>query len=482
MPSEPVASMEIPLKTYYATTAVPHTPRPRLSLETDTNVCIIGAGLAGLWIARELVRRRYDVVVLEAGRIAHGASGGNGGFCSAGFAQALPTLVERVGLDHAQALYRLSREGVERVREFLAEGVPGLDPTAGRLNVRRYADADEIKREAAMLAEQFDHDVVVWPTERVRETLKTDSYFQALHEADALNLHPLNLALALAAEIERGDGRIYEESPVVAADLDGVRKWVETGTDARRIRVRAHQIVFCGSAGLGAAFPEFSRCILPVATHVGVTAPLGDKLKEAIRYRGGIADTRRAFDYYRILGDRLMWGGHMTTRTRRPRRLGRMLKRDILKVYPQLGEVEIEYSWTGTMGYAVHRMPQIGLLRPGVWIASAFGGQGLNTTAMAGDLIAAAIAENDDRWRLFIPFGMVWAGGMFGRAAAQISYWSMAIRDRIEERLAHRAEARRKEERARAAENARLERLVESTQAAQPVAAKKKKAKPLKAG
>ena len=159
-----------------------------------------------------------------------------------------------------------------------------------------------------------------------------------------------------------------------------------------------------------------------------------------------------------------------------------MLKRDILKVYPQLGEVEIEYSWTGTMGYAVHRMPQIGLLRPGVWIASAFGGQGLNTTAMAGDLIAAAIAENDDRWRLFIPFGMVWAGGMFGRAAAQISYWSMAIRDRIEERLAHRAEARRKEERARAAENARLERLVESTQAAQPVAAKKKKAKPLKAG
>jgi gamma-glutamylputrescine oxidase len=133
------------------------------------------------------------------------------------------------------------------------------------------------------------------------------------------------------------------------------------------------------------------------------------------------------------------------------------------------------------MGYAVHRMPQIGLLRPGVWIASAFGGQGVNTTAMAGDLIASAIAENDDRWRLFIPFGMVWAGGMFGRAAAQISYWSMAIRDRIEERLAHRAEARRKGERARAAENARLERLAVRAQAAKPLATEKKKAKPAKA-
>ena len=475
--------METSPETYYAATAVPHTPRPRLTLETDTNVCVVGAGLAGLWIARELVRRGYDVVVLEAGRIAQGASGRNGGFCSAGFAQELPVLIERVGLDHARALYKLSREGVERVRELLAEGPPGLDPTPGRLNVRRYDDTDEIKREADLLAEKFDHDVVVWPTERVRETLKTDIYYQALHEADALNLHPLNLALALANDIERGGGRIYEESPAVAADLDGVRKWVETGTEARRIRVRTHQIVFCGSAAIGPGFPDLSRCILPVATHVGVSAPLGEKLKEAIRYNGGIADTRRAFDYYRILGDRLMWGGSITMRTRRPRRLGRMLKRDILKTYPQLGEVELEYDWTGTMGYAVHRMPQIGLLRPGVWIASAFGGQGLNATAIAGDLIASAIAENDDRWRLFIPFGMVWAAGAFGRAAAQMSYWSMAIRDRVEERLAHRAVARRKEERARAAENARLERLQARAQAAKPLKAEQpKKARPAKAG
>ena len=474
--------METPPETYFAATAAPHTPRPRLSLETDTNICVVGAGLAGLWIARELVRRGYAVVVLEAGRIAQGASGRNGGFCSAGFAQELPVLIERVGLDHARALYKLSREGVERVRDLLAEGPPGLDPTPGRLNVRRYDDADEIKREADLLGEKFDHDVVVWPTERVRETLKSSIYFQALHEADALNLHPLNLALALANDIERGDGRIYEESPVVAADLDGVRKWVETGTADRPIRVRAHQIVFCGNAGIGAGFPDLARCILPVATHIGVTAPLGEKLKEAIGYNGGIADTRRAFDYYRILGDRLMWGGYITTRTKRPRRLGRMLKRDILKTYPQLGEVAIEYSWTGTMGYAVHRMPQIGLLRPGVWIASAFGGQGVNTTAMAGDLIASAIAENDDRWRLFIPFGMVWAGGVFGRAAAQVSYWSMAIRDRIEERLAHRALARRKEEKERAAEDARLERLAARTQSAKPQVAEKKKSKPAKAG
>ena len=85
------------------------------------------------------------------------------------------------------------------------------------------------------------------------------------------------------------------------------------------------------------------------------------------------------------------------------------------------------------MGYAVHWMPQIGMAQPGVWVASAFGGQGLNTTAMAGELIASAITEHDDRWRLFVPFGLVWNGGWAGRAAAQSIYWGMQAKDRFEE-------------------------------------------------
>ena len=93
------------------------------------------------------------------------------------------------------------------------------------------------------------------------------------------------------------------------------------------------------------------------------------------------------------------------------------------RLYPQLGEVEIEHAWTGTLGNAVHRMPQIGEITPGVWIASAFGGHGFNTTAMAGNLMARAIVEGDEAWRLFLPFELIWAGGVFGRAATQSGYW-----------------------------------------------------------
>jgi gamma-glutamylputrescine oxidase len=434
--------------TYYAATAVPQRPRPRLLTEVDAAVCIVGGGFAGLWTARALARRGYDVVVLDAGRIAGQASGRNGGFVSAGYAERLSRIIERVGLDHARALYALSREGVELVRAAIGQGMPGVDPLPGRLNVLRHDDADGLLRQADLLA-RFGHEVQAWPVKRVRETLASGRYYQALEEPDAFSIHPLNLALALAAEIENHGGRIYEDSMAIDADLAGVRKWVATSGG----RVRAHQIVFCGSAFIGKVFPALARTILLVATHVGVTQPLGEKLGESIRYAGAIADTRRAGDYYRVVGDRLLWGGRITTRTAPPPRLKQLIARDLASVYPQLEGVAMDYAWSGIMGYAIHRMPQIGELQPGVWIASGFGGHGLNTTAMAAELITGAIVENDDRWRLFIPFGLVWAGGPVGRAAAQLVYWSMQIRDKIDEARSRRAE--RKHERRRAAEAAR---------------------------
>jgi hypothetical protein len=106
------------------------------------------------------------------------------------------------------------------------------------------------------------------------------------------------------------------------------------------------------------------------------------------------------------------------------------------------------------MGYAIHRMPQIGMLRPGVWVASAFGGHGLNTSAMAGELVATGIIDNDDRWRQFIPFGLVWAGGIVGREVTRVLFWDWRLRQRIKE-----AKSRQKERRAKRAAAAGAARL-----------------------
>src|SRR5262249_48065499 len=155
-----------------------------------------------------------------------------------------------------------------------------------------------------------------------------------------------------------------------------------------------------------------------------------------------VTDTDLANNHYRIVGnDRLLWSGHTTTWEADPQRYVRRLKADMTAVYPQLGEVEVEHAWSGVLGNALHRMPQIGELSPGVWLASAFGGHGINTTAMAGNILAEAVVEGDDTWRLFAPFELVWAGGGLGRAAMQVFYWWFNGLERFEARAARQREA-----------------------------------------
>jgi hypothetical protein len=124
-------------------------------------------------------------------------------------------------------------------------------------------------------------------------------------------------------------------------------------------------------------------------------------------------------------GDRLMWASPETTWAARPERFAGAIARRIQTIFPQLGKVEITETFGGAVGQTVHGMPQIGQLRRGLWVASGFGRQGLNTSAIAGQLIARSILWGDERWRLFSPFELVWAGGPTGRVAGHlVGLWS----------------------------------------------------------
>lgn len=208
-------------------------------------------------------------------------------------------------------------------------------------------------------------------------------------------------------------------------------------------RVGARDVVLCHSAygsGLDAAL---DRAVLPVATYVVASRSCPALLDRAIATEVAVADTRRAGDYYRRLPDgRLLWGGRITTRRSEPSGLAVSLKGDISAIYPQLAAIEVDYAWSGLMAYATHKMPIVGRLGEGLWAATGFGGHGLNTTAIAGRLIASGIAGHCDRYRLFEPFGTNWAGGAVGRGATQVVYWYYQMRDRLEERRARRGQRR----------------------------------------
>jgi gamma-glutamylputrescine oxidase len=177
------------------------------------------------------------------------------------------------------------------------------------------------------------------------------------------------------------------------------------------------------------------RSYLPITTYVMLTERAPEQVRGAIRSTAAILDDRRAGDYYRLVdnGSRILWGGRITTRTTDPRDIAALLRREMVTTYPQLAGLKVDVAWSGLMAYARHLMPQIGQAQPGVWFCTAFGGHGMNTTAIGGTVIAEGISGESDRYRLFAPFGLPWNGGVLGRAAAQLTYWSYQAADAVRE-------------------------------------------------
>jgi glycine/D-amino acid oxidase-like deaminating enzyme len=396
--------------------------RARLTFDVDADICVVGAGLAGLTIALEASRLGASVAVLEGRHVGWGASGGLLGTVVPGYDLALKDLIARVGLDHAKELWDLSKQGAEYVRAQATEALmPGINLTEGALVVSNVDVGDRLISELQMLGEDFETEVEGWQVDQVRAQLKTDRYFHGVHFPKGFQVDGRKYIHSLAALAKRAGARIFEETPVVGIDASGIRKRIVTPS----ARLRASHIVLAGNVHLGSPSRRLSETLLPVWRYAGITEPLGERLDQIIAFKGSVTDTD-GVDQFRIVdGDRLMWASPETTWDARPRRFASPIARRIRTIFPQLGQVQVSDVWGGAVGQTVHGMPQIGQLRKGLWVASGFGRQGLATTAMAGQLITRSILWGDERWRLFSPFELVWAGGATGRVAGHlIGMWS----------------------------------------------------------
>lgn len=422
------------IQTYYRAGAALDRPRLALQGQIEADVCVVGGGLAGLTAALELAQRGRKVCLLEAQRIAWGASGRNGGFVSPGYAARYKLIERMVGSADAKTLHRWSIEGAEAVKSRLQSlAVPDADAVPGILSAVRYDAAKDLQQYRDWLEREFNYRLDFKSRPEMQQLLVSPRYYQGLYDPQALHFHPLNYARALAREIERLGGQIFEESPVqdLIAAKGGWRVQAAGGT------VLARDTVIASGGYTGPLVPQLQRSYLPIATYVMLTEANPALIASAIRTRAAIGDDRRAGDYYRLVenGSRILWGGKITTRVSEPRRLGKLLHDTMSATYPQLKELKVEMVWSGLMSYARHMMPQIGRLPNGLWYCTAFGGHGLNTTAIGGRLIAEAIAGENDRYKLFAPFGLAWNGGIFGRAAVQLTYWRYQAMDFYRERL-----------------------------------------------
>ena len=405
--------------TWYDATQVASPARPRLNFELDVDVCVVGAGLAGLTVAREVVRRGWSVAVLEANRIAWAASGRNTGFVLPGFSEDIDGLVERVGLDHAKQLWALSERGRLRPAHHRGDRHPGVDPVDGWLNVSKVDNERQLDAHVERLR-WIGAEVDLWSGQRVRAVLPSRVYFNAVH---------FPRPCTYIRSITRWGLPRPRKRPARASSRRA-RRWRSTPRECasvsplRRAGAGGH-VVLAGNVNLGALVPRLGATLLPLTTYVMVSEPLGAASRRWLPRRGQRRRPRRQPLPHRRRGwrraaavvrahDRVA-GRAAPVRPQPARRHQAQFPRT------RIGCGRASVAWHARPRGAPHAADRRDRAR--VWVASGFGGQGLNTTAMAGELIGRGIVEGDDTWRLFAPYELVWAGGLFGRAAAQGVYW-----------------------------------------------------------
>ncbi|RKF46859.1 FAD-binding oxidoreductase [Paraburkholderia fungorum] len=396
----------------------------------SVDVCIMGGGLAGLSTALGLAERGVaDVAVLEAEQVGFGASGRNGGFVFGGYSLDCADLLKTLGPARARELYTLTTDAVDLMRKRIQRYHIDCDVTdAGVILANWFDEPARLDTQRRLMRDSFGVEWEPVAAAALASQLKTSRYHGGLFERNAFHFHPLKYVLGVADAAANAGVRIHEKSPVVRLERDGAGFLVHTPHGV----LEARHVVMAGGGYARNVYARVERAVLPIATYVIATEPLGARLKDAIDTRAAVYDTRFAFDYYRPLPDtRILWGGRISVRERDPESIARLLRHDLLKVYPQLHDVRIEYAWGGLMSYARHKMPQIGRSADGVWYAVGFGGHGMAPTTVSGELLAAAISGERPVPDAFAAFGLTHAYGALGLAAAQLTYTAMQARDAL---------------------------------------------------
>jgi gamma-glutamylputrescine oxidase len=426
-----------PGSTWYAASCLePPLGTAPLEDRATAEIGIVGGGLAGLTLALGLAERGAAPVVLEAGEVGAGASGRNGGLLSAGFTRGFASLCRSLGVEAATRLFQLSVDAVGLVEQRIAEGAIACRPQYGVLEASWFDQACELQAAIALENDLFARDLRFWPREQLRQLYRSKRYFDGIFDPKARHLDPLALTRGHARLALAAGARLFERSPVTGIARQGSGWRVTT----RGGQLDVDRLVLATSAYGRGLHPALGRGLLPIHTYIIVSEPLAGAERDSIRAPYAVFDDRFATGYYRLVGagrkagPRLLWGGQIGLAEAPDGLAGRLLA-DLALVYPDLGRIRVAHAWSGRMGFARHRMPVIRELEPGLWITTGFAGHGLNTTTMAGEMLAAALLDRagpaGDDWRLLAPFALAWTGGPLGPLAAQALYRSRAAQDRV---------------------------------------------------
>ncbi|MDY6215985.1 FAD-binding oxidoreductase [Actinobacillus porcinus] len=388
-------------KTYYYDSRNLDIIRPHLAQNAEADVCVIGAGFGGLSAALELAEQGKSVIVLEGARIGFGASGRSGGQAINGFEDGIDEYVEQFGFEMTQKLWQMSLEAIDIIDERIAKYGIQCDWKKGyatlALNHRRMDDLLAIEKSSR---EVFGYgNMQLWDKAQLKQYLGSDIYVGGLFDSNSGHLHPLNYCLGLAKACLDLGVQIFEHSPVVDMKTQGDKVMLKT----KKAQITAQNVVIATNAYI-AGLPRSihrgtARKILPVESFIIATEPLEQAVADSVINNGmSVCDNNLLLDYYRLSADnRLLFGSDSSSN----KDMVQVMRRNMLKVFPQLADVNIDYGWGGPIDMTMNSQPHFGRIKPNIYFAHGYSGHGVALTGLAGRIIAEAILGNDERLSVF---------------------------------------------------------------------------------
>ncbi|MGH1483154.1 MAG: NAD(P)/FAD-dependent oxidoreductase [Geminicoccales bacterium] len=384
---------------YYAATVTALAPFEPAAGALTCDVCIIGAGFTGLSAALHLGEAGYDVILLDAHRVGFGASGRNGGQVGVGQRMDQAQLEKIVGRDHARDLWNLSLESVQLVRDRIAAHDIDCGFADGIIHAdHRARFVPDSHAYARKLQDEYDYGLIR-PVDReeMRSLVGSPAYHGGTLDMGGGHIHPLRYAFGLAKAVAACGARIFECSRVTHIEETAPAR-ISTG----KADITAAHVILACNGYLGHLNDEVAGRVMPINNFIIATEPLDDQhARSLIRDNHAVADSKFVINYFRLSEDRrMLFGGGESYGYRFPSDIGKLVRKPMLDIYPQLQDVRIDYAWGGTLGITMNRMPHFARLRGNILCASGYSGHGVAMATLGGKLAAEAIAGQAERFDL----------------------------------------------------------------------------------
>lgn len=383
---------------FYAASGLPQPTRAPLRGSVEADAVVIGAGYTGLSTALHLAEAGYKVVVLEAQRVGWGASGRNGGQLVHSYSRDLDVIEARHGTAAARALGAMAFEGAAIIKQRIQQyGIDCHFQPGGVFAAISERQVRQLEHHKA-LWERFGHrELEMLDAPRSEAATGSRRYRATLLDRSTGHVHPLRLAQGEAAAFESLGGLIHEDSAVLRIER-GEPAVVHTAEGS----VRARFVVVAGNAYLGGLEPQLAARSMPCGTQVVATEPLGDRFPEILPTNYCVEDCNFLLDYFRLSADRrLIYGGGVIYGARDPAHVESIIRPKLLKTFPQLKDVRIDFGWTGNFLLTLSRLPEVGRLAPNIYYSQGCSGHGVTFTHLIGRVLSEAIRGQAERFDAF---------------------------------------------------------------------------------